>query len=107
MRGLAAGVATIGAAGRRRRRGRRRRGDPDGSSPWSGASTPVFVTQAPGEPRRFYVVEQGGTIRVVENGRVRATPFLDIRSRVVAGGEQGLLGLAFAPKATLAAGSST
>jgi len=60
-----------------------------------GLQSPVFVTQAPGEPRRFYVVEQEGRVRVVENGRVRATPFLDIRSRVVAGGEQGLLGLAF------------
>ena len=60
-----------------------------------GVQSPVFVTQAPGEPGRFYVVEQEGRVRVVENGRVRATPFLDIRSRVVAGGEQGLLGLAF------------
>jgi glucose/arabinose dehydrogenase len=62
-----------------------------------GLATPVFVTQAPGQPGRLYVLEQGGTIRVVQNGRVQATPFLDIRSRVVAGGEQGLLGLAFDP----------
>jgi glucose/arabinose dehydrogenase len=62
-----------------------------------GLATPVFLTQAPGQPNRFYVVEQGGTIRVVQNGRVRGTPFLDVRSRVVSGGEQGLLGLAFSP----------
>jgi glucose/arabinose dehydrogenase len=62
-----------------------------------GLDTPVFVTQAPGEPNRFYVVEQGGRIRVVQRGRLRAAPFLDVRSRVVSGGEQGLLGLAFAP----------
>jgi glucose/arabinose dehydrogenase len=62
-----------------------------------GFETPVFVTQAPGEPGRLYVVEQSGRIRVVERGRIRATPFLDLRSRVVSGGEQGLLGLAFAP----------
>jgi glucose/arabinose dehydrogenase len=60
-----------------------------------GLAAPVFVTQAPGEPNRFYVVEQAGMIRVVEKGRIRGAPFLDIRSRVVAGGEQGLLGLAF------------
>lgn len=60
-----------------------------------GLDAPVFVIQAPGEPGRFYVVEQAGLVRIVEKGRVRATPFLDIRSRVVAGGEQGLLGLAF------------
>ena len=63
----------------------------------AGPRRPVFATQAPGEPKRLYVVEQPGRIRVVENGKVRATPFLDIRSLVSAGGEQGLLGLAFPP----------
>jgi glucose/arabinose dehydrogenase len=62
-----------------------------------GLTSPLWVGQAPGEPNRLYVVEQGGRIRVVENGRIRPTPFLDIRALVVAGGEQGLLGLAFAP----------
>ena len=62
-----------------------------------GFSTPIFATQAPGEPKRLYVVEQPGRIRVVENGKVRATPFLDIRGLVSSGGEQGLLGLAFPP----------
>ena len=62
-----------------------------------GFDTPVFVTQAPGEPGRLYVLEQSGTIRVVERGRIRATPFLDVRGLIVAGGEQGLLGLAFPP----------
>jgi glucose/arabinose dehydrogenase len=45
----------------------------------------------------LFVVEQGGRIRVVRGGRVLRAPFLDISSRVVSGGEQGLLGLAFAP----------
>ena len=62
-----------------------------------GLSAPVLVTQAPGEPGRLYVVEQGGLIRVVERGRTRPRPFLDVRALVVAGGEQGLLGLAFSP----------
>ena len=62
-----------------------------------GLSSPVDVVQAPGEPTRLYVVEQPGVIRVVERGRVQPTPFLDVRSLVVAGGEQGLLGLAFSP----------
>jgi glucose/arabinose dehydrogenase len=57
----------------------------------------VLVTQAPGEPGRLYVVEQGGLVRVVRNGRVLPASFLDVRSLVVAGGEQGLLGLAFSP----------
>lgn len=60
-----------------------------------GLESPVHVTQAPGEPNRLYVVEQIGRIRVIERGRTR--PFLDVRAKVVAGGEQGLLGLAFSP----------
>jgi glucose/arabinose dehydrogenase len=62
-----------------------------------GLSQPIYVTGAKGERGRLYVVEQGGAIRVVERGRVRATPFLDLRASVTAGGEQGLLGLAFHP----------
>jgi glucose/arabinose dehydrogenase len=62
-----------------------------------GLDSPVLATQAPGEPGRIYVVEQPGRIRVVERGKVRPRPFLDIRSLVAYGGEQGLLGLAFSP----------
>jgi glucose/arabinose dehydrogenase len=63
----------------------------------SGFSQPVFVTGAKGEPGRLYVVEQGGRILVLQNGRRRSTPLLDIRRLVTAQGEQGLLGLAFHP----------
>jgi glucose/arabinose dehydrogenase len=63
-----------------------------------GLAQPVVATQAPGEARRIYVVEQSGRIRVVQNGRLRTAPFLDIRSRVQSGGEQGFLGLAFSPR---------
>jgi len=59
--------------------------------------SPVFVTAPRGERRRIFVVEQGGTIRVVRAGKPRPKPFLDLRSRVTAGGEQGLLSMAFAP----------
>ena len=51
----------------------------------------------PRTARALYVVEQTGRIRIIDGGRLRAAPFLDIRSRIVSGGEQGLLGLAFAP----------
>ncbi|HKG40389.1 MAG TPA: PQQ-dependent sugar dehydrogenase [Conexibacter sp.] len=60
-------------------------------------SSPDYVTQPPGDRRRLFVVEQGGRIRVVRDGRVLRAPFLDISSKLVSGGEQGLLGLAFAP----------
>ncbi len=50
---------------------------------------------------RLFVVEQAGVIRIVENGRVLPTPFLDIRDRVNdRGSEQGLLGIAFHPQHT-------
>jgi glucose/arabinose dehydrogenase len=58
---------------------------------------PVFVTAPRGERRRIFVVEQGGTIRVVRAGKPQAAPFLDLRKQVLAGGEQGLLSMAFAP----------
>jgi len=63
----------------------------------SGFSQPVFVTGAKGEAGRLYVVEQGGRIHVLDRGKRRAAPLLDIRNLVTAGGEQGLLGLAFHP----------
>ena len=59
--------------------------------------TPLYVTAPPGDRRRVFVVEQGGMIRVLRGGKPRATPFLDITSRVTSGGEQGLLSMAFAP----------
>jgi glucose/arabinose dehydrogenase len=62
----------------------------------SGLERPVFLTAPPGDPRLF-VVEQPGRVRVIEDGRLLATPFLDIASRVSSGGERGLLGLAFHP----------
>ncbi len=60
-------------------------------------SNPTYVTAPPGDRRRLFVVEQGGTIRVVHRGRKLARPYLDIRGRVQAGGERGLLSMAFAP----------
>jgi glucose/arabinose dehydrogenase len=64
----------------------------------NGFESPVHVTAPRNEPGRLYVVEQVGRIRVVQNGRVRAAPFLDIRSIVQSGGEQGLLSAAFHPQ---------
>jgi hypothetical protein len=59
---------------------------------------PLFLTHAGDGSGRMFVVEKGGTIRIVKNGQVLPTPFLDISSRVRASGsEQGLLGLAFHP----------
>ena len=57
----------------------------------------MHATAPRSESGRIYVVEQAGRIRVIENGRVLPRPFLDIRSLVQSGGEQGLLSLAFHP----------
>ncbi|HVK83289.1 MAG TPA: PQQ-dependent sugar dehydrogenase [Kofleriaceae bacterium] len=57
----------------------------------------LLVTAPAGDPRLF-VVERAGRIRILENGVVRPMPFLDIEDVLVAGGEQGLLGLAFHPR---------
>ena len=64
----------------------------------TGLESPVHVTAAPGEPGRLYVTEQEGRIRIVEDGRVDPEPFLDIAGEVTAGGEQGLLSVAFHPE---------
>jgi hypothetical protein len=60
----------------------------------AGLNGPIYLTAPPGDPRLF-VVERGGRIRIVEDGAVLATPFLDIRAKIGLTGEQGLLGLAF------------
>lgn len=63
----------------------------------TGLSSPVFLTQ-PLNDGRIFVVEQGGTIRVIKDGVLQATPFLDITARVLSGGERGLLSVAFHPQ---------
>jgi len=63
----------------------------------SGLTQPVAFVQAPGDAATRYVVEQRGTIRVVRNGALQAAPFLDLTASISAGGERGLLGLAFPP----------
>jgi glucose/arabinose dehydrogenase len=63
-----------------------------------GLASPVYVAAAPGEPGRLYVVEQEGRIRLLEDGEARPEPFLDIADEVRAGGEQGLLSVAFHPE---------
>jgi glucose/arabinose dehydrogenase len=60
-------------------------------------SSPVYVTSPPGDTSRVYVVEQGGTIRILRDGRLIEQPFLDISGLVTSQSEQGLLSMAFPP----------
>jgi len=62
-----------------------------------GLFAPVFATGAGDGSERLFVVEQGGSIRVLQPGASTTTVFLDIGAKLIAGGERGLLGLAFHP----------
>jgi glucose/arabinose dehydrogenase len=64
----------------------------------SGLSAPVFMTNAGDGTNRLFIVQQGGIIRVLQPGSTPPTDFLNITSRVLSGGERGLLGLAFHPQ---------
>lgn len=67
-----------------------------------GFSQPVEMVSAKDGTGRMFVVEQSGKIRIVEGinttPTIRATPFLDTAGIITAGGERGLLGLAFHPQ---------
>ena len=75
-------VLLAGCGGeRRRRRGRardRREGARAPAVRSAPSTTPLYVTAPPGDERRVFVVEQGGTIRVVRGGEKLDTPFLDV-----------------------------
>ena len=64
----------------------------------SGLSSPLYVTSARDGTNRLFIVELGGRILVLQPGATMATVFLDITAKVLSGGEQGLLGLAFHPQ---------
>ena len=63
----------------------------------TGLSQPLFVTAAPGDTSRLFIVEKTGSIKILDlnTGQVLGTPFLSVS--VDSAGERGLLGLAFDP----------
>ena len=63
----------------------------------SGFQSPVAFVQDPTDRTLHLVVEQRGRIRVVRNGTILGTDFLDLSGAISCCGERGLLGLAFAP----------
>lgn len=79
----------------------------------TGLSSPVYIAMDPTDSARMFVVEQGGRIKVLVNGVVQATPFIDVSAVLPPSSgtvtinstvytftrytEQGLLGMAFAP----------
>ena len=77
-------------------------GPPEGTFPVgleqvaSGLSVPLYLT-APAGDARLFIAEKGGAIRIVKDGALLPTPFLNLADRVTTSDEQGLLGLAFDP----------
>src|SRR2546430_7926727 len=65
----------------------------------SGFTTPLAFVQDPTDRATQFVVQQNGRIRVLRGASVLPPDFLDVSATIVAGGEQGLLGLAFPPNA--------
>jgi glucose/arabinose dehydrogenase len=64
----------------------------------SGLSQPVGITNAGDGSGRLFVNELTGRIRVINpDGTLRPADFIDLSDRLVAGGEQGFLGVAFHP----------
>ena len=63
----------------------------------TGLDRPVFVTHAGDGSGRLFIVEQGGRIRLLLDGELLETPFLDISPLVRAEAQQGLLSVAFHP----------
>ena len=64
----------------------------------AGLDRPLYVAQPRDGSGRLFVVEQPGRIKLLAPGAAGPTDFLDIRDRVLSGGERGLLGLAFHPR---------
>lgn len=63
-----------------------------------GLERPIGVTNAADGSGQLFVNEQAGRVRVVDaDGQLREQPFVDLTDRISAGGERGLLGLAFHP----------
>jgi|SRR3989344_5834367 len=56
---------------------------------------PLHLAEPPDASKRLFIVEQEGKIKIIKNGTVLTTPFLDISNKVSRGSEQGLLSIAF------------
>jgi hypothetical protein len=63
----------------------------------TGLSTVTHIAAPPLDPNRVFLVERIGRVRIVKNGTLLATPFLDIRNRTNSAGERGLFSIAFHP----------
>lgn len=58
---------------------------------------PLWLTYAPGDASRMFILEQTGRVRVLQEGKLLQEPFLEISNLISCCGERGLLGMAFHP----------
>jgi glucose/arabinose dehydrogenase len=64
----------------------------------AGLQRPLYLTAAPGDDSRLFVLEQPGLIRIVQDGQLLPEPFLDLTEAVIQyASEDGLVGLVFHP----------
>ena len=63
----------------------------------AGVAAPSDIQNAGDGSGRLFLVQQNGLIRILRDGALVSTPFLDIRTKTRLDGERGLLGLAFPP----------
>ncbi|MBL9141299.1 MAG: PQQ-dependent sugar dehydrogenase, partial [Phycisphaerae bacterium] len=63
----------------------------------SGLNKPMDLAQCPGDPSRMFVAEQRGVIKLIKNGVVQASPFLDLDASIPDSMYTGLFGIAFHP----------
>ena len=64
----------------------------------SGLSAPIFYRDdGPGSGKRTFIVQQGGLIRLLQPGSRTPTDFINLSTRLISGGERGLLGMTVHP----------
>jgi len=63
----------------------------------AGLNSPLLAISPPGDHERLFIVEQDGLIKILRDGLILPTPFLDVTALTNESSERGLLGLAFHP----------
>jgi hypothetical protein len=64
----------------------------------SGLAQPLLVTHAGDGTNRLFIVQKGGLVRVLQDGQLLVSPFLDLSGKVTTESEMGLLSLVFHPE---------
>ncbi|MCE7876625.1 MAG: hypothetical protein DYH14_04685 [Betaproteobacteria bacterium PRO3] len=64
----------------------------------AGLASPIDITHAGDGSGRLFIAQRDGIVRILRDGALAASPFIDLRAVVIAGDERGLLGIAFHPR---------